>query len=207
MREFDEAPVALHFVADLKEVPDSGRDVDTGILVFGVLGLFISKNILPVVGSEGTAVLPLGIADALVGDDLDPPPLADCLARAGAVAFKPGNGAGGFRFVSLVVDAVVVGQGDVERIEFGSETFWNIAASEGPVRIVVAAVVLLPVLIPRGLVIGGGIVLGRLFANPEDRGGDEFLPVVLGLLVLERVGRGRHDGHLWPRLGGSRDDD
>lgn len=207
MREFDEAPVALHFVADLKEVPDSGRDVDAGILVFGVLGLFIFKNILPVVGSKGATVLPLGVADAIVGDDLDPPSLTDCLARAGTVAFKPRNDAGGFRFVGLVVDAVVVGQGDVEWIELGSEAFWDIAASEGPLRIVVAAVVLLPVLIPRGFVIGGGIVLGRLFANPEDRGGDEFLPVVLGLLVLERVGRGRHDGHLWPRLGGSRDDD
>ena len=207
MREFDEAPVALHFVADLKEVPDSGRDVDAGILVFGVLRLFISKNILPVVGGEGAAVLPLGVADALVGDDLDPPSLADCLARAGTVVFKPGNGAGGFRFVGLVVDTVVVGQGDVEWIEPGSEAFWDIAASGGRVRIVVAAVVLLPVLIPGGFVIGGGIVLGRLLANPEDRGGDEFLPVVFGLLVLERVGRGRYDGHLWSRLGGSRDDD
>ena len=207
MREFDEAPVALHFVADLKEVPDSGRDVDAGILVFGVLGLFIAKNILPVVGGKGAAVLPLGVADALVGDDLDPPSLADCLARAGTVVFEPGNGAGGFRLVGLVVDAVVVGQGDVEWIESGSEVFWDIAASGGRVRIVVAAVVFLPVLIPGGFVIGGGIVLGRLFANPEDRGGDEFLPVVLGLLVLERVGRGRYDGHLWPRLGESRDDD
>ena len=207
MREFDEAPVALHFVADLKEVPDSGGDIDAGILVFGVLRLFISKNILPVVGGEGSAVLPLGVADALVGDDLDPPSLADCLARAGTVVFKPGNGAGGFRFVGLVVDAVVVGQRDVEWIEPGSETFWDIAASEGRLRIVVAAVVLLTVLIPGGFVSGGGLVLGRFFANPEDRCGDEFPPVVLGLLVLERVGRGRHDGHLWPRLGGSRDDD
>ena len=207
MREFDEAPVALHFVADLKEVPDSGRDVDAGILVFGVLGLFISKNIFPVVGGEGAAVLPLGVADALVGDDLDPPSLTDCVARAGTVAFKPWNDAGGFRFVGLVVDAVVVGQGDVEWIESGSEVFWDIAASEGRVRIVVAAVVLLPVLIPGGFVIGGGIVLGRFFANPEDRGGDELLPVVLALLVLEWVGRGRYDGHLWPGLGGSRNDD
>ena len=109
--------------------------------------------------------------------------------------------------MDLVVEAVVVGQGDVEWIELGSEAFWDIAASGGRVRIVVAAVVLLPVLIPGGFVIGGGIVLGRLFANPEDRGGDELLPVVLGLLVLERVGRGRYDCHLWARLGGSRDDD
>ena len=207
MREFDEAPVALHFVADLKEVPDSGRDVDAGILVFGVLGLFISKNILPVVGGKGATVLPLGVADALVGDDLDPSSLTDCLARSGTVAFKPRNDAGGFWFVGLVVDAVVVGQGHIEWIKSRSEVFWDIAASEGPVRIVVAAVVLLPVLIPRGFVIGGGIVSGRLLANPEDRGGDEFFPVVFGLLVLERVGRGRYDGHLRPRLGGSRDDD
>jgi len=207
LREFDEAPVALHFVPDLKEVPDSGRDVDAGILIFGVLWLFISKNILPVVGSERAAVLPLSVTDAFVGDDLNPPSLADCLARAGTVVLKPGNGAGGLRFVGLVVDAVVVGQSDVEWIESGSEGFWDIAASVGRVRIVVAAVVLLPVLIPGGFVIGGGIFFGRFFANPEDRCGDEFLPVVLGLLVLERVGRGRYDCHLWPGLGGSRDDD
>ena len=77
MREFDKAPVALHFVPDLKEVPDSRRDVDAGILIFGVLWLFISKNILPVVGSERAAVLPLSVTDTFVGDDLNPPSLAD----------------------------------------------------------------------------------------------------------------------------------
>ena len=176
-------------------------------MVFGVLGLLISKNVIPVVSGERAAVFPLRIADALVGNDLDPATLADGLAGAGAVALEPGNDAGSFRLVGLVIDAVVVGEGDVKWVEPWRESFGDVAAPGCGIGVVVAAIVLLPILVPGGLIVRGRVFGSGFFTDPKDSGGDEFLPVVLGFLVFEGIWRRGHDGHLWSCLGGSRDDD
>ena len=59
----------------------------------------------------------------------------------------------------------------------------------------------LPILIPRGFVVGGGVILGWFFADPKDGGGNELLPVIEGFLVFEGVRGRRHDRHLGPVLG------
>ena len=156
---------------------------------------------MPVGRSEGTAIFPLGVADFFVGDDLDPAAFADGLAGAGAVAFEPRNDTGGFAFVRFVIHTVVVRQRDVEGIELWSKGPGDVAAAGRGVGIVVSAVVLLPILIPRGFVVGSGVILGRFFADPKDGGGNELLPVIEGFLVFEGVRGRRHDRHLGPVLG------
>ena len=38
LRKFDEAPMALEFVADTEVITDGGGDIDAGILIFGIKG-------------------------------------------------------------------------------------------------------------------------------------------------------------------------
>ena len=101
---------------------------------------------------------------------------------------EPGDGGGCFGLVRSVVEAVVVGEGDVEGIEFGDEVGGAEAGAGGGVRVVVAPEIFLPLAVPGGVVVGGVVAATGFFADPEDGGGDVLLPRVGDASVVLRVG-------------------
>ena len=120
-------------------------------MVFFVLRALGAEDVLPVIDGEGAAILPLGVADFFRrrGVDLEPATLADAGAGFGDGAGPPGDDACGFWAVSRVINAVVVGEGDVKGILAGGDAFWKIADAGLGVGVIVSAEVFLPVLIPR----------------------------------------------------------
>ena len=102
-----------------------------------------------------------------------------------------------------MIEAVVVGKGNVEGILAWGESFGEIAIAG--VGVVKTAKVFLPILIPRGFIVGGGIFRCGFFANPKDSRGDVLFPRVGGaFLQLEDVTRSPFDCDF--RLILSRDD-
>lgn len=67
------------FISDTKVVADGGRDIDARALVIGVFRAFLSEDILPIVGDEGAAILPLAITNltGVRAVNLDPSSLAN----------------------------------------------------------------------------------------------------------------------------------
>lgn len=86
-----------------------------------------------------------------------------------------------------MVDDVVERQGDVEGVEFRDESGGAVAIGAlVDVGVVVAAVVLHPLGIPRAFAVWSGIILGGLFTDPEDGGDDVAFPAVARSEVEER---------------------
>ena len=153
--ELHEAPVQLLAGLQAEVVADRRGDINAGPVVARGLA---SEDVFPVVGDPGSAVFPLGVADLAAVVELDPTALADALTRWWIVAREPGDYPGGFGTVSAVVETVVVGEGHVERIETGAEGPGGKVLSCLWIRVVVSAVVLGPLAVPGGVVIGSGIL-------------------------------------------------
>ncbi len=204
---FDEAPVTLLAGLQVEVISDGWRNIDGGTFVRTVLRAAVSEDIVVVIGHPWAAIFPLGVAASATVINLNPSPFEHGFTRFGVHAAEPGDDARGFRFVAAPSGDVVVGQGDVKRIEPRSEFFRSefsaamIGDASRWIRIVVAAVVFAPLLIPRRLVIGGRVVLRWLFTDPEDGGGDVLPPwVKLRRLRLDRA-------HGLDLLAAGRDDD
>ncbi len=67
-----EAPVTAGHALEAEVVADGGGDVDAGTVVVGVLRAGSAEDIVVVVGDEGAAVFPLGVADAVAVADGHP---------------------------------------------------------------------------------------------------------------------------------------
>ncbi len=160
----------MQFLAGLQAevVADGGGDINAGPAV--VWGL-PTEDVFPVVGDPGSAVFPLGVADLATVVELDPTALADALTRWWIVAREPGDYPGGFGAVPTVVETVVVGESHVEWIETGAEGPGGKVLPCLWIRVVVSAVVLGPLAVPGGVVIGSGILSAWFFTDPEDGGG------------------------------------
>jgi len=194
LRKLNEAPVDFHHIADSEVVAHGGGNIDARALVFGSLRLGIAKDVGVVIGGEGAAIFPLRVADFSIADDLEPASPANGVAGFWAVSFKPRNDSCGFGFVPGVVQAIVVGEGDVERVELWGESQREVSVA--PFWVIEPPVICLPFLIPGGLVVWSGVVLRWLFTNPENRSSDELLPRVNGLLILIRIRRRGRDLYL-----------
>ena len=182
-------------VSDLKKIPHGRGNIDAGALVHRVFWEFLSEDILPVVSDPWTAILPLGVADfgGLGGVDLNPPTLADCVAGIRIVALPPGDDPGRLRFVVGMIQAVVVGKGDVKWVLLRSEGRRDIAIAGTGIRVVVASVILHPFLIPGRFIVWGRIVGSGSFTDPEDGRGDVFFPRIQRFLSPDRIdGFGNH---------------
>ena len=82
-------------------------------------------------------------------DDLHPAALAACFSGTFIGAFMPpGDHAVREWVVGPVVEAVVEGQGDVKRIQFGSKGFGAVVVAGCFIRVIVSAVVFLPFGVP-----------------------------------------------------------
>jgi len=150
LRELYEAPVDDGAVSYAEVVANGRRDIDAGGFVLGVFWLLVAKDVCVVGGIKGTAVFPLGKAVffGLGRDDLNPAPFADGLAGFWGVSLEPRDHAGGFRFVIGVVQAVVVGEGNIEGVLLWSEIFRQIPTASALFGVIEAPVVLHPLLIP-----------------------------------------------------------
>ena len=130
-------------------VAHGGGDIQTSGFVMVVFGAFVTKDVFPVVGGEGPAILPLGVADFFAVNDLKPAAFACALARAFVwPALPPRDDAACMFTVFLVVQAVVIRKGDVEWVEFRGEGLGPVLDAGAFIRVVVAAVIVLPLGIP-----------------------------------------------------------
>ena len=147
--EVDKPPMHFGGGFHAEVVADGWGDIDASTAVLCIFGAFAAEDVLPVVGGEWAAVFPLGVADAPAVDDLDPATFAAGFPRALIGALVPpwndamGDGVGG-----AVVEAVVKGEGDVERVEPWGEGFGAVVVAGFGVRVVVAAIVFLPFGVP-----------------------------------------------------------
>jgi len=91
--------------------------------------------------------------------------------------------------VETVIEAVVVGEGDVEGVEFRAKGLGGEVRTGGGIGVVVAAVVFLPLGVPGGGVVGSGVSLRGTFADPKDGSGDILPPGINDLGVFRRIGR------------------
>jgi hypothetical protein len=114
----DEAPVNGGLVTYTEVVSNSGGDIDPRTLVVFVLRAFVSEDILPIIGHERSAILPLGVADfaGFRAINLNPTPFAGGFSRFAIDPIPPRDHACCFRFVHVMVQAVVIREGDVKRV-------------------------------------------------------------------------------------------
>lgn len=139
------------FVPEAKEVSDGGGDVNACSLVGFVFRPLFSEDVFPVVGDEGATIFPLSVANftSFWGVDLNPAAFTDGFSGLASDPVPPGDDASGFRFVHLVVEAVIIGEGDVEGVLSGGGDIGGEVAGAGlGVRVIEAAEVSLPILIP-----------------------------------------------------------
>ena len=106
------------------------------------------EHVFPVVRDPGTTVLPLGETYLLSIIELDPATLADGFAREWIVAIKPGNHTWSLGAVQSMIQAVVVRQGYIKRVEARSESSGGVVGPRCRIRVVVTTVVLFPLSVP-----------------------------------------------------------
>src|ERR1035437_3773104 len=203
---FHETPLDALPALESEVIPGGGADVDASVGIAVWTRGFFAENILPVVGLEGTHILPLGITYHSVGMDRHPMALANRDASAAVVAPEPGNHFRHFRAVAAVGGDIIVGQGDIKRVLRGSECGGKQAVAS--IRVVVAAVIRQPVLIPGARLVRRRVVLGRKFANPEYGGRDPTVPLCQAAEFFRRIfhhharGRGHPERITQARQGG-----
>src|SRR5260370_33090376 len=104
----------------------------------------ILENVLKMISVKGSAIFPLGVANAIAFADRQPVVFANRAARFGIGSSKPRNHQRRFRLELLVRD-VVVREGAIERILPRGELSRNIVLTRLLVRIVYCAIVLHPI--------------------------------------------------------------
>lgn len=139
------------FVSDAEVVTHGWGEIDAGVLVFGVFGAFVAEDVFVVIGEEGSAVFPLGVADLLGGGavNLNPTSLANGFTGIGIDSTPPRDDARGFWFMRAMIEAIVVGEGDVEGVESRDKGFGAIAEALRRVGVIVTAEILGPFGVPR----------------------------------------------------------
>lgn len=143
-------------------------------MIFLILRSLIPKDIGPVIGDKGTTVFPLRVAGfaGFWAVDLKPPAFANAFARSGDASLPPGNDSCRFGLVLGVVEAIVVGEGNIEGVLLRNKAGGQEPGAKLRVGIVVSTKVRLPICVPRRFAVWGRVVWGGLLANPKDGRGD-----------------------------------
>lgn len=157
--EFHKAPVhggGTSFNAEV--VADGGGDVDAGTLVGGVAGAGTTEDILPVIRVKRSAVFPLGKTVTTVVINLHPCAAADRFVLTALVTPIPGDDFGSFRLGTSLFN-IVVGESDVEGVKLGRERLGCVGnrIPLGGIRVVIAAVVGIPLAVPAAGGVGYGV--------------------------------------------------
>lgn len=191
-------PVRNIGAIETKVVTQCGRHVETGAPIQVGFRLLFAKDILPVIGAEGTAIAPLGVADFSGSIAHGHPSIAtDRLAVFGIDLLKPGDHESRFGLRRPARD-VVVGQGYVEGILTGNEFHREEVAPRCRIRVVIATKVVRPICIPRTASIVGKVVSSGWFTDPKNGGHDAGSPRI----TIASVGTGNRRA-LFRSRGGS----
>src|ERR1041385_243928 len=173
--EIDEPPVGHVGWFKPEIVAHRGRHIKTGAFVEIRFWPFITKDVLPMISAKRSSIFPLRVRDAVAFANRDPAAFASRNSRALISFVKPRNNARRFRAVPLF-RFVVIWKRAVKGIESRREFNGNVIAAMRRVRIVHAAIVFCPVLVPRACAIWHRIVSRRFLADPKDCSYDVFLP-------------------------------
>src|SRR6266705_2883942 len=117
------------------------------------------------VGAKRSGIFPLRISDAIAFADCNPTIFASGHTWPLIGVLKPGNNARRFRPMAFP-GFVIVRERAVERVLPRGETYRNVVAATGSIRLVGAAIILCPILVPRTCAIGHWIVAARFLTNP-----------------------------------------
>lgn len=147
--EINKSPMDFSVGFHTEVITDGRGDVNSGAVILGVFGWFISKDILPVIGGEWAAVFPLRVTDSFAVNDLNPTSFTGCFSWPfiGA-AIPPWDHTAGCGMVICVVEAIIVGEGDIKWVEPWDKRLGTILDTSRFVWVVESAVVLLPLRIP-----------------------------------------------------------
>lgn len=116
-------------------------------MILGCLRLGFSEDVVVVVCVKWPAVRPLSIADFTITINLDPASVTDRFPRLGFIILEPGNDTRSLRLVCRVVQAVIVGERDVEGVQLRDEALRQVATAI--FRIIKSTEIGLPIRIPR----------------------------------------------------------
>src|SRR5262249_17442736 len=130
-----------------KVIAHGRRNIEAGAFVQVWLWPFVSENVLPVIGAERSCVFPLRVCDAVAFTDGDPVVFTGGNRRALICFAEPGNNSRRFGPMTLP-PFVVVRERAIKRIEFWREVYGDIIAATSRIRLVHAAVVFGPLIVP-----------------------------------------------------------
>ena len=157
-----------------KELATLQRNVQARALVQIWPRALVSEHVLPVVRTEGTAILPLCITDSVSVSNGDPSPLKNALTVTNISVSEPRNHLARLAFGTATFH-VVIRESDIKRILARHEIDRDIISARDGVRVVIAAVAVVPIAVPGASIIGDGIVAAGPFTDPEDcRDNPEF---------------------------------
>src|SRR4051812_24072742 len=88
---FHEAPIHLFSAGELQVVPHGRRHVQAGAGALGIFRAGSPEDITGIIGDEGTAVAPLGVAGSWTVADRYPAILANGFPRGAIGIAEPGN--------------------------------------------------------------------------------------------------------------------
>lgn len=136
---------------------------------------FITKYILPVIGAEGSAIFPLGVANSIIVPDRNPTTLENRLTIAHEGLFEPGNHVLSLWF-SVPALYIVVRQSEVKRVLSREKAHRHKLLPHTEIGIIVPAIIDRPIRVPRTGVVWNRIFSGWTFSNPENGGHDAESP-------------------------------
>jgi hypothetical protein len=171
----DKLPVGHVRLFQCEIVADGWRDIEARAFIEIKSRTFIAKNVLPVIGTERSCVLPLRVSRAIAFADGDLSVFARRGGRALIRFFKPRYNA--WRFEPMTCAClIVVRKRTIKWVLSRREFYRDVVASVGRIRVVKTAVIFRPLFVPRACAIWDGIISARLFADPKDSCYDTFFP-------------------------------
>ena len=171
----DKPPVGHVRLFQCEIVADGWRDIEARAFIEIESRTFIAENVLPVIGTERSCVLPLRVSRAIAFADGDPSVFARRDGRALIRFFKPRYNA--WRFEPMTCAClIVVRKRTIKWVLSRREFYRDVVASVGRIRVVKTAVISCPSFVPGTCAIWDGIISTRPFADPKDSCYDTSFP-------------------------------
>jgi hypothetical protein len=175
LTKFDEPPVTGVFAPKAKVVPDGRRHIEAGTLIQIRSWTFVAKHILPVIGTEGAAILPLGITNSISVSNGEPSTLEYGLAITDKRLLEPGDYLASFGFCSPSFD-IVVRESHIKRILPRDKIDRNEISSGTDLGSIIASVAIVPIPVPGAAIVGDRVIAAGALTNPKNGGDNPELP-------------------------------
>src|SRR6516162_5706131 len=172
-KDIHKLPVADVDIRDPEIIPYGWTDIQTSIVVSVWAEPLNAKDVLPMVGLEGSRIFPLSITNTPPVPYRHPVTFANRPAIVNEAAFEPGDHLGSLRLCVVIIH-VIVRQSYIKEVLFGYKGSRN--KTRSLYRIIRPSVVIDPIYIPGALGIRNRVAYARLFSHPKHSHRNLILP-------------------------------